>query len=66
MIVTLDGLGYVQSENKTNATTSDISLSFKTSSRRGIIFGVGDPTSYLVLELVNGIIRVSVKLKTGE
>ncbi len=65
MTFTFDGLGYVQSENRTNATSTDVSLSFKTESKTGIIFGVGDAHSYLVLELINGMISVSVKLTTG-
>ena len=62
----LDGLGYIESSNSTVSNSTDISLAFKTKAQSGIIIGVGDPSSFLVLELVGDRIRVSVKLKTGE
>eukprot|EP00794_Sanderia_malayensis_P004631 gene4631-5238_t len=64
-VVTLSGLSYVQSVNRSNATISDIGLNIRTTARQGFVFGAGDSTSYIVLELVNGVIKVSVKLKAG-
>ena len=64
--LTLDGLGYVQLESRTISNETDIALGFKTKARRGIIFGVGNPTGYIVAEVLNDKVGVSVKLKTGQ
>ena len=64
--LTLDGLGYVQLDSRTVSNETDIALGFKTRARKGIIFGVGSPTSYIVAEVLNERVGVSVKLKTGQ
>ncbi len=66
MPLTLDGLGYVELESRTISNDTDIAIGFKTRARRGIIFGVGSPASYIVVEVLNDKVGVSVKLKTGE
>lgn len=63
--LTLDGLGYVEFQSNTISNDTEIVVGFKTRAKRGIIFGAGSPSSYLVIEVMDERVLLSIKLKTG-
>ena len=58
-------LGYIEWKSEKSSHSTDIALSFKTNAQNGFLFGTGNTTSYIVVEMVNKTIRVGAKLKTG-
>ncbi|XP_065062045.1 contactin-associated protein like 5-4-like [Rhopilema esculentum] len=65
ILLTLDGLGYLEHRSFSVSNRTEIVIGFKTRAREGIIFGLGDRFSFIVIEILQEKLAVSVKLKTG-